>query len=115
MWSTYLAWGQWIAWDEPRVRASAYVLGFALACWLVARWVGNLAFTAVINLTVGIVAWTLVKGASIFRHPFDPIGGSGSPTYRLLFALLLGVVMVAAVLLARWLHTQRADDPPLTS
>ncbi len=27
MLSTYLAWGQWVAWDEPRVRASAGVSG----------------------------------------------------------------------------------------
>ncbi len=29
--ATWMAWGQWIAWDEPRVRSSAYVLILALA------------------------------------------------------------------------------------
>jgi len=104
MWSTYLAWGQWIAWDEPRVRASAYVLVFALACWLVGRWVGSTSFASLVNIATAVVAWTLVKGATIFRHPFDPIGASGSDTYRLIFALLLLVFMAAAILMARWLR-----------
>ena len=111
MWSTYLAWGQWIAWDEPRVRASAYVLVFALACWLVAAWAGSAVFSALINVAVGIVAWTLVKGASIFRHPFDPIGSSGSDAYRLLFAAMLLVIMAAAVLLAQWLRPRIPTGP----
>ncbi len=110
MLSTYLAWGQWIAWDEPRVRASAYILGFALACWLVGQWVGSTVFTALVNVAVAVVAWTLIKGATIFRHPFNPIGDSGSGTYQLLFALLLLVILAAAVLIARWLRPF-ADRP----
>jgi hypothetical protein len=102
MLSTYLAWGQWIAWDEPRVRASAGVLWFAVACWLLAWWVASPVFRALANLVLAGAAWWLVKGAAIFRHPFDPIGESGSPTYRLIFvALLLVLLLITALLMRR--------------
>lgn len=112
MLSTYLAWGQWIAWDEPRVRASAGVLWLAVACWLLAWWVASPVFRALANLVLAGAAWWLIKGASIFRHPFDPIGESSSPTYRLLFIGLLLVVLLIAGLLMRRLRP--VDFPGLT-
>jgi hypothetical protein len=105
--STYLAWGQWIAWDEPRVRASAGVLWFAVACWLLAWWVASPFFRALANIVLAGAAWWLIKGATIFRHPFDPIGESGSPTYRLIFVALLLVVLLIAALLMRSLRPKQ--------
>lgn len=104
MLSTYLAWGQWVAWDEPRVRASAGVLWFAVACWLLAWWVASPLFRALANIVLAGAAWWLIKGATIFRHPFDPIGESGSPTYRLIFAALMVVMLLMAALLMRRLR-----------
>jgi hypothetical protein len=106
--STKLAWGQWIAWDEPRVRASALVLGFSILCLLFVIWVDNRIFTALTNIAVAGVSWYLVKGANILRHPFDPIGTSSSDRYRLFFALLLVLVLLLAVQLTLWL---REEDP----
>jgi hypothetical protein len=100
--STKLAWGQWIAWDEPRVRASALVLGFSILCLLFVIWVDNRIFTALTNVAVTGVSWYLVKGANILRHPFDPIGTSSSDRYRLFFTLLLGLLLVLAI---------RKEDP----
>jgi hypothetical protein len=104
MLSTYLAWGQWIAWDEPRVRASAAVLWFTLACLAVVEWAGAPLLTALANGVQAVVVWSVIKGASLFRHPFDPIGTSGSTTYRLIYAALLGVVLLLALFLVEWLR-----------
>jgi hypothetical protein len=102
--STWLSWGEWIAWDEPRVRASVHVLWFSLTCLLLVMWMSNRYFTAVVNLIVTGVAWTLIRGASIIRHPFDPIGTSGSNTYEVLYWVMVAALLLLAVLLVRWLY-----------
>lgn len=106
--STKLAWGQWIAWDEPRVRASALVLGFSLLCLLFVIWVDHPIFSALVNVAVAGLSLYLVKGANILRHPFDPIGTSGSDRYRFFFALLIVVVSLLAVQLTLWLRKEDA-------
>ncbi|MFO7633965.1 MAG: hypothetical protein R6W76_15575 [Caldilinea sp.] len=102
--STRLSWGEWIAWEEPRVRASIHVLWFSIACLLLGIWIGNRYFAAAINLLVTGAAWTLIRGATIIRHPFDPIGASGSETYQMLYWIMAASLAVLAVVLVRWLH-----------
>lgn len=102
--STWLSWGEWIAWDEPRVRASVHVLWFSLACLLLVMWMGNRYFAAIVNLIVTGVAWALIRGASIIRHPFDPIGTSGSNTYEVLYWVMVAALLLLAGLLVRWLY-----------
>lgn len=104
--STRLSWGEWIAWDEPRVRASVYVLGLSIAALLIVLWVNSRLFTGLTNMLVAIVSWLLVRGASIMRHPFDPIGTSGSSTYALLYWLMVAALLVLAGLLV-WGLEQR--------
>lgn len=108
--STRLSWGEWIAWEEPRVRASFHVLWFSIACLLLVLWMGNRTFAAFANLLVTVVAWTLIRGASIIRHPFDPIGTSGSSTYQMLYWVMVVALVVLAGVLVRWLHMKQ---PPL--
>lgn len=105
--STYLSWGVWIAWDEPRVRASVEVLFFSVACLAVVLWVGQHTFTAIASILLAGTVWFLVKGAAIFRHPLDPIGTSTSMAYPWFFAGMLLLVGLLAVQLARWLRTQQ--------
>ena len=102
---TYLSWGEWIAWNEPRVQASFHVLWFSVVSLVLTWWVGNRTFTALANLVVAAMAWFLVKGATIFRHPFNPIGASGSSLYQWLFPVLLIVVLLLGFEVARLLHT----------
>lgn len=109
MLATYQAWGQWIAWDEPRVRASFHVLWFSVACLLTTRWINERLFTAVANVVVAGMVWYLIKGASIFRHPFDPIGESTSAGYRSFFIALMAVVALFVVQLVRWIHLTRQE------
>lgn len=101
---TYLSWGEWIAWSEPRVQASFHVLWFSVVSLLIAWWVNNRTFTALVNIVVAGVAWFLVKGASIFRHPFNPVGESGSMLYQWLLPLLTLVVLLLGIEATRLLH-----------
>ncbi|MBI1295122.1 hypothetical protein GC175_09200 [bacterium] len=110
MLSTKLAWGQWIAWDEPRVRASAMVLGFVIVSLLFSWWVGSQLFTALANVAVTGVAFYLIKGASLLQHPFDPIGTSSSHTYRLYFGFLLLIILVLAMQLTLWLRSREPSS-----
>ncbi len=100
--TTRLAWGEWIAWDEPRVRASIHVLWFSLACLLLVRWMNHPTFTAVANIVAAGAVWFLIKGAGLLRHPFDPIGGSNSLTYQVIYWLLVVTVLAAAAVGAAW-------------
>ena len=112
MTATYLAWGVAIAWDEPRVQASAKVLGACLA-FLPSTLFGNhRRFTAVINVMMAALAWGLIKSAIIVRHPFNPIGSSDSATLKWFFVAVFAVVLTMAIQLARWLHVngQLSDD-----
>lgn len=106
--TTRLAWGEWIAWDEPRVRASVYVLGFSIAALVLVRWVNHPAFTAGANIVVAGVVWYLIKGAGLLRHPFDPIGESNSLLYQVLYLILVAVILAMAVVVARWRQTSRS-------
>ena len=99
--ATYLAWGQVIAWDEPRVRISAYVLILATACLLLVWWVRDRLFTALVNAVAAGAIYYLVKGTGVVRHPLDPIGTSPSATYRLA-ALALVFIVLAMVALLAW-------------
>ena len=104
--TTKLAWGQWIAWDEPRVRASLHVLWFSVAAWLLVRWVGSGVFTALANVAVAAVTWLLIRSAGIIRHPFDPIGTSGSQLYPIIYWLLVLVIGAMAVVAVIWRREQ---------
>ncbi len=105
--ATKLAWGQWIAWDEPRVRASINVLWFCIAALLLVRWVDNRTFTGLANLAVAIMAWVLIRGASLVRHPFNPIGDSTSSAYGWFFIAIGATVFFIAAQVARWLAGRR--------
>jgi len=100
---TGLAWGQVIAWNEPRVRASALILLAALVFAVVARLVGHRDFTALVNLVMGIVPWVLVRRAEAIRHPLDPIGGSQSVSIQLFFVLIVVAVAGLALTFVAWL------------
>lgn len=106
--ATYMAWGQWIAWDEPRVRASAYVLGFGLAALALTWWVGDALFTALLNTVTAVVVWVPVKGAGVIRHPLNPLGPSTADVFRMYALALLAVTLGLTALLAWWLHNRYA-------
>ncbi|MFZ1768535.1 MAG: hypothetical protein WAU00_05010 [Caldilinea sp.] len=108
--STRLSWSEWIAWEEPRVRASIHVLWFSIACLLLVLWMGNRYVAAAVNVLVTGVTWALIRGATIIRHPFDPIGSSGSDAYQTLYWVMVAALMVLAFMLVRWLHKMETQN-----
>ncbi len=102
---TGLTWGQWIAWNEPRVQATGLILLAAVVLAIVARLVDNRDFTAAVNLLMGIVPWIVIGQADAIRHPADPIGGSDSAAIQLFFQLIVLATVGLAVSLIAWLWT----------
>jgi hypothetical protein len=100
---TDLTWGQLIAWNEPRVRATALILGAVIVVTLVTRMVNNLDFTAAANLLMGAVPWVVVHRAGVIRHPVNPIGGSGSAAIQDYYLLIVVTVTGLAATLIAWL------------
>ncbi|MFN8443446.1 MAG: hypothetical protein U0175_21900 [Caldilineaceae bacterium] len=102
--ATKWAWGEWIAWSEPRVWATIHITWMALACLLLTRWVNQRSFTALANLAVAGISWGLIKGATLVRHPFDPIGSSNVWLYQALYGAMVILLLVAGWQFARWLQ-----------
>ena len=100
---TGLAWGQVIAWNEPRVRATGLILLAGIVLFVVARFVNHHDFTAAVNLLMGLVPWILVAQADVIRHPVDPIGGSGSAAIQGFYWLILLTVAGLAGTFIAWL------------
>jgi hypothetical protein len=100
---TGLTWGQWVAWNEPRVRATGMILVAALALTLVARLVDHRDFTAGVNVLMGIAPWIAVSAAEAIRHPVNPIGGSGSAVIQISYLLIQLTVLGLALSFVAWL------------
>ncbi len=100
---TWLTWGQVIAWNEPRVRATALILIAALLMAMVTRFVAQAAFTAIVNILLGIVPWIIVHQADAIRHPVNPIGGSQSTAIQTCYLLIVLTVSGLALTLVAWL------------
>lgn len=100
---TGLTWGQWIAWNEPRVRATAMILLAAAAAAVVVRLVDQRDFTALVNIALGIAPWLVVIRVEAIRHPVNPIGGSGSTAIQGYYFLIVLTVAGLAATLVAWL------------
>ncbi len=100
---TGLTWGQVIAWNEPRVQATALILAAAVLVALVARLVDHPDFTAAVNLLMGLVPWVVVRRAGVIRHPVNPIGGSESAAIQGYYVLIVVTVAALAATLIAWL------------
>ena len=100
---TGLTWGQLIAWNEPRVRATGLILVAGVVLFVVARLVANHDFAAILSVLMGIVPWILVRQAGVIRHPVDPIGGSESTSIQLFYGLILLTVIGLTLTLVAWL------------
>jgi len=99
--ATRLAWGVWIAWEEPRVISSAVIWAAALLFFLIVIWIRNAYFTAVANIVLALFSWVTTKSAGLVRHPFDPIGDSGSLSYKIYFILIFILTALFALQLVR--------------
>jgi len=105
--ATKLSWGEWIAWSEPRVWATLHVTWLSLACLMLVLWVNQRIFTALANIIVAGLSWGLIKGATLVRHPFDPLGTSNVILYQLLYVAMVAVLLLAGWQFACWLQHNR--------
>lgn len=110
---TGLTWGQVVAWQEPRVRATALILGAALLLFVVARLVKQRDFTALVNLILGVVPWVVVRRADVIRHPVDPIGGSESAAIQNYYWLIVLTIAGLAATLIAWLWAKAEQKQSL--
>jgi hypothetical protein len=102
--ATRLAWGEWIAWSEPRVWATIHILWLTVACLLLVLWLRHRLFTGLTNIVVAALSWGLIRGATLVRHPFDPLGTSNSFTYRGMYLAMVVALLIMGWQWARWLH-----------
>lgn len=105
--ATKLTWGEWIAWSEPRVMAVLHITWLSIACLLLVLWVNQRIFTGLANLIVAGLSWGLIKGATLVRHPFDPLGTSNVMIYQLLYLAMVAVLLVGGWQFARWLQNRQ--------
>ena len=105
--ATRLAWGEWIAWSEPRVWSTLHIAWLGVACLVLVLWLDHRIFTGLTNLSVAILSWGLIRGATLIRHPFDPLGSSNSFLYQGLYAAIVLVLLLLAWQAVRWLYASR--------
>lgn len=105
--ATRLAWGEWIAWSEPRVWATLHIGWLSIACLLLVLWLNHRLFTGLANLSVALLSWGLIRGATLIRHPFDPLGASNSMLYQGLYTAMVIVLLLMAWQCALWLSRRK--------
>lgn len=101
---TYLAWGELIAWGEPRVRSTIYVTILLAAALAVAELVPAPNVRALANLALAAGAVYLIGSTGVIRHPLNPIGSSPSAAIRLSYAGIVLVTTVCHALIAGLLY-----------
>ncbi len=104
---TRLAWGVWVAWEEPRVRSSALIWAAVLLFFVLARWVHDARFTAIVNILLACLSWWLTKTAGMVRHPLDPIADSNSLLLKLFFLLIFALTILIAIQLTRLISKEQ--------
>ncbi|HSJ54669.1 MAG TPA: hypothetical protein VLC52_13095 [Anaerolineae bacterium] len=107
---TGLTWGQWIAWGEPRVQATAAILAAALVLNVVVHLADHPDLTALAQVLMGIAPWVVVSRAQAIRHPVDPIGGSTSTSIQGFYLLIVVTVAALALTLVAWLWARAELD-----
>ncbi len=91
---TYLAWGELIAWGEPRVRSTIYATILLAAALVTAESVPAPDVRALANLVLAAGAVYLIGSTGVIRHPLNPIGTSPSADIRLSY---VGIVLVTVL------------------
>lgn len=86
--------------------ATLHVTWLSLACLVLVLWVNQRTFTGLANLVVAGLSWGLIKGATLARHPFDPLGSSNVVLYQTLYLAMVAVLFVAGWQFAHWLQKQ---------
>lgn len=106
---TYLAWGVWIAWEEPRVVISIIIWIATLLFFMLTVWIQNKKFTAVANISLAGISLYLTKTSGTIRHPLSPIAHSTSILFKIVYILVLLFTFLLALQLIRLLKISNKD------
>ena len=94
--ATYLSWGVWIEWNEPRVQIAIRVIAAAIIFLVLSIWINKRKFTEITNIVMAVIVIYATKSAMNIRHPISPIGDSESIFYR---AALMAIFFLTMVIL----------------
>jgi len=107
--TTYMTWGVFIAWFEPRTRFTFSLAGALLAVFGITRLVADERFTHfAFALLAGVSLWLLPHLGTV-QHPLNPIGASPSIAIRLFYVGIWIVAVALSGLLVVWLATYPGD------
>jgi hypothetical protein len=105
--ATYLSWGVFIAWAEPRTQGTAKILVLCLVLLLLVLWIKQHRFTGLANAVLAFFAWLTVMQATSVQHPENPVGSSPSIVFQAIFVALVCVLILTALQFTRWIHRPR--------
>ena len=109
--TTYVAWGVFIAWDEPFTRFTFNLAGVGLVILVVTQLVASPRFSALVFSLLAGVILVLLPRLGIVQHPLDPIGLSPSSTIRIFYAAILVTALAIGGLVVVWLHDRISASP----
>ncbi len=95
-----LAWGA-IVWNEPRVLGALWIAGLTGLTYLVARWMNDAAWMALVAVVNAALVTIILRGAVNVVHPPDAIAASDSLEIKIAYAALIAVAGLLALVFAR--------------
>ncbi len=100
--TTYVTWGVFIAWFEPRTRFTFNLAAVSIIVVAVAQLVGNRRFAALVFMLLAGLTLGLLPNLGFVQHPLDPIGLSPSSTIRVFYAVISVTIIGIGGLMVIW-------------
>lgn len=93
--ATYMTWGIWVEWTEPRVHIAFRVIAVSLILLVLSIWIARRIFIHIANVLMAVYVIYSTKAAINIRHPGNPIGDSDSFVYKLaLYAIFILTIFI---------------------
>jgi hypothetical protein len=106
--TTYVAWGVFIAWFEPRTRFTFALAVVGTLVVAISYMVGDARFSGLAYLLLAGLALGLAPRLGAIHHPLDPIGSSSSDAIRVFYAAIQAVTLAMGGLVIIWLQGRLA-------
>jgi hypothetical protein len=107
--TTYVAWGVFIAWFEPRTRFTFTLAAVGLIVVTTTLVVDNTRFSAMAFCLLAGLTLALAPRLGVIQHPLDPIGSSPSSAIRTFYTAIQVVCLAMGGLLVIWLQMRLAS------
>ncbi len=106
--TTYMTWGVFIAWFEPRTRFTFTLAVVGVIIVVVAHVVDNTHFSGLVFALLAGLMLGLAPRLGAIQHPLNAIGSSPSMAIRTFYAAILVVSLAMGGLFAIWLQARNA-------